>query len=170
MRKMKLDIETLDVQSFETTAVEKAARGTVLGHEPTMGHNVQCGSAYDACHTGLCTYDRCPPTYGAECATQTCETDPSICVSGGGRRKIGDRGRPSADSGPRFIRPRHTPPAPPRARPAIRRARVRSPPRRRREAEPEDAAKGPGVKVPAGLRRDLSHHSTWRHPRCARSS
>jgi hypothetical protein len=69
MRKMKLVMENLSVQSFETAAVS-ASRGTVVAHEPTRGHNVGCGSAYDACHTGLCTYD-CGPTYSPDaCPTE----------------------------------------------------------------------------------------------------
>ena len=69
MRKIKLVVENLSVQSFETSAVS-ASRGTVVAHEHTRGHNVGCGSAYDACHTGLCTYD-CDPTYSPDaCPTE----------------------------------------------------------------------------------------------------
>ena len=64
MRKIKLAVETLEVQGFETSAAS-TDRGTVVAHEPTKGHNVECGSAYDACHTGLCTYD-CDPTYSPD--------------------------------------------------------------------------------------------------------
>ncbi|HEX2203079.1 MAG TPA: hypothetical protein VHG91_07265 [Longimicrobium sp.] len=64
MQKIKLELETLAVQSFATSPAE-ASRGTVVGHEPTNGHNQQCGSAYDACHTGLCT-PNCDPTYSPD--------------------------------------------------------------------------------------------------------
>jgi hypothetical protein len=64
MRKMKLSVETLSVQSF-ATAENSDARGTVVAHEPTNGHNTQCGSAFDACQTGLCTGD-CDPTFSPE--------------------------------------------------------------------------------------------------------
>ncbi|HEY0018865.1 MAG TPA: hypothetical protein VGC13_21370 [Longimicrobium sp.] len=64
MRKIKLSLDSLQVQGF-TTSQAPAGRGTVLGHEPTRGHNVGCGSAYDACQTGLCTYD-CDPTYSPD--------------------------------------------------------------------------------------------------------
>lgn len=68
MRKIKLSVETLSVQSFATAAPAGRA-GTVVAHDPTNGHNTQCGSAYDACQTGLCTYD-CPDTYApAACPT-----------------------------------------------------------------------------------------------------
>ena len=64
MRKIKLAVETLEVQGFETSTAS-TGRGTVIAHDPTNGHNVGCGSAYDACHTGLCTYD-CDPTYSPD--------------------------------------------------------------------------------------------------------
>jgi hypothetical protein len=53
MRKIKLSLESLAVQSFATSVVS-ASRGTVVAHDPTL-HGQQCGSAFDACHTGLCT-------------------------------------------------------------------------------------------------------------------
>jgi hypothetical protein len=53
MRKIKLSPESLTVQSFATSVVS-ASRGTVVAHDPTL-HGQQCGSAFDACHTGLCT-------------------------------------------------------------------------------------------------------------------
>ncbi|MFL5384180.1 MAG: hypothetical protein ACJ8GN_16795 [Longimicrobiaceae bacterium] len=68
MRKIKLVVETLEVQSFVISAAS-AARGTVAGHQATQG-GPNCGSAYDACQTGLCTFD-CDPTYSPEaCPTQ----------------------------------------------------------------------------------------------------
>jgi hypothetical protein len=55
MRKIRLEAESLKVESF-TTALAETHGGTVVANfAPTNGHNVQCGSAYDACHTGLCT-------------------------------------------------------------------------------------------------------------------
>lgn len=60
MRKLTLDVDTLSVQSFETDAAEKGG-GTVLGQQQTNGP--RCGSAYDACHTGLCTPQTCPNTF-----------------------------------------------------------------------------------------------------------
>lgn len=69
MRKIKLAVESLEVQSF-ATSTGSTGRGTVIAHDPTNGHNVGCGSAYDACHTGLCTGD-CDPTYSPDaCPTQ----------------------------------------------------------------------------------------------------
>ena len=73
MRKMKLSVENLSVQSF-TLSTTDAGRGTVVAHGQTNGHN--CGSAFDACQTGLCTGD-CPETYSpAACPTYY----PEYCV------------------------------------------------------------------------------------------
>lgn len=69
MKKMKLAVENLSVQSF-STAPTNGARGTVMGHDDPTFHGQRCGSAYDACHTGLCTYD-CPATYSPDaCPTE----------------------------------------------------------------------------------------------------
>ncbi|HEX6746747.1 MAG TPA: hypothetical protein VF092_05575 [Longimicrobium sp.] len=68
MRKIKLEMETLEVQSFAIPAAS-AARGTVAAHAGTQA-GPNCGSAYDACQTGLCT-PNCDPTYSPEaCPTQ----------------------------------------------------------------------------------------------------
>ena len=70
MRKIKLEMDSLVVESF-ATAGSTDAHGTVAAHQnPTNGHGPNCGSAYDACHTGLCTYD-CQPTYSPDaCPTE----------------------------------------------------------------------------------------------------
>ena len=88
MKKIALNLESLSVESFETSPVADE-RGTVMGHAaPTKGNN--CGgdgSAYDACVTGLCTYD-CPETYApAACPTyypEYCESANDACPSGRG--------------------------------------------------------------------------------------
>lgn len=69
MRKITLELDSLTVESF-TTAAAEMDRGTVVANNnPTNGQNQQCGSAYDACNTGLCTFD-CPETYApAACPT-----------------------------------------------------------------------------------------------------
>jgi len=71
MRKLTLDIETLNVQSFETTEGGKRALGTVFGNGEAEATNnpKNCGdtSIADACETGLCTFQNCPYTFdGAE--------------------------------------------------------------------------------------------------------
>ena len=69
MRKIKLNLETLNVESFETAAAERR-QGTVLGHAPTNGAVTQCRSAFDACPTGFCA------------PSQGCDTiDPVLCPS-----------------------------------------------------------------------------------------
>jgi hypothetical protein len=68
MRKIKLAVESLRVQSF-TTSDAGTSQGTVVAHQQTV-HGPNCGSAYDACQTGLCT-PNCEPTYSPEaCPTQ----------------------------------------------------------------------------------------------------
>lgn len=68
MRKIMLELDGLVVESF-TTAETSVGRGTVVGNSnPSRGPN--CGSAYDACQTGLCTGD-CEPTYSPDaCPTE----------------------------------------------------------------------------------------------------
>lgn len=73
MQKIKLELDTLAVQSFATSSNE-AANGTVVAHDATQA-GPNCGSAYDACQTGLCTGD-CQPTYSPD----ACPTDyPQYC-------------------------------------------------------------------------------------------
>lgn len=68
MKKIKLNLNNLTVDSFETDAVQ-SERGTVMGNEPPTEHGQKCGSAFDACNTGLCTGD-CGETYApAACPT-----------------------------------------------------------------------------------------------------
>ena len=70
MRKIKLNLEALTVDSF-VTAPSAKGEGTVLGHAPTNGAITQCRSAFDACPTGFCAPE-----------SETCETyDPALCPS-----------------------------------------------------------------------------------------
>lgn len=64
MRKIKLELESLSVDSFATAAPE-SDRGTVMGHEPTVNGPNCDNSIADACVTGLCTFD-CPETYSPD--------------------------------------------------------------------------------------------------------
>jgi len=59
MRKIQLDVDTLNVESFETRAAEPA-RGTVQGHWSRIG---TCDAA-----VGTCAYGA---TCGAGCATKS---------------------------------------------------------------------------------------------------
>jgi hypothetical protein len=58
MQKIKLAVETLEVQSFVTADVD-TNRGTVMGHAPTNGGGPNCNSAIDACPTGFCATQAC---------------------------------------------------------------------------------------------------------------
>ena len=65
MRKIKLELDTLAVQSFETSAV-RGAEGTVVAHAGTQV-GPDCGSAYDACPSA-----RCATLDPVACATFYC--------------------------------------------------------------------------------------------------
>lgn len=77
MKKLKLRMDALRVESFETVAGPGAARGTVRGNEPTAGctetANPECTQAF-ACETyGDCTmYGSCEGTCGNSCV-DTCQ-------------------------------------------------------------------------------------------------
>ena len=80
MRKIKLEIESLSVESFETAAAA-GEMGTVFGNEPTNGNNQECRSAVDACPTRLCETSICV-TYDLACETLECDTvRPEYCPS-----------------------------------------------------------------------------------------
>jgi hypothetical protein len=87
MRKIKLALETLEVQSF-VTSVTDAGRGTVLGHEPTRGARPECGSAYDACPTGFCAPDTISPDACPTVDPAYCESAGDACPSGRGCTEV----------------------------------------------------------------------------------
>ncbi|WP_420128268.1 pinensin family lanthipeptide [Longimicrobium sp.] len=74
----KLKLESLQVQSFETTAAPHQARGTVQAHAKTEHWQcVQSGDSWCACTMDLqacgdtnyldCTYSACGVTYPTNC-------------------------------------------------------------------------------------------------------
>lgn len=81
-RKLTLDLDTLSVHSFDTTADGEAARGTVLAAESqtppvdncTCVASCACPSAYFYCNTGpVNTHYSCNYTHNASCVySQTC--------------------------------------------------------------------------------------------------
>ncbi len=89
MKKITLDLNNLAVESFETAAAE-LGRGTIEAHQPTVRGN-QCGSAFDACVTGLCT-GKCGETYSPDaCPTfypEYCESADDACASARGCTEI----------------------------------------------------------------------------------
>lgn len=62
MRKVKLEVETLSVDSFETGAAQRAA-GTVLAHNHTRGNHVTCDASCaaggDSCDCDITVYETC---------------------------------------------------------------------------------------------------------------
>ncbi|MBB4635741.1 hypothetical protein [Longimicrobium terrae] len=81
MNKMKLELDSLDVQSFATAKVD-GYQGTVDGHAKTPACTLGCGSEIDACPSSLgCTYqcesiDRCTglgcESFDTNCPTNVC--------------------------------------------------------------------------------------------------
>ncbi|HEX6746555.1 MAG TPA: hypothetical protein VF092_04610 [Longimicrobium sp.] len=61
MRKMRLDLEKLNVETFEADAAEKAPRGTVHGHYSQRG---TCDAYVGTCQVG--------GTCGNGCGTAGC--------------------------------------------------------------------------------------------------
>lgn len=58
MRKIRLNLDTLAVESFQTTEGERAERGTIHGHDSSLGHCIiACSSPMDPdsldCHEPL---------------------------------------------------------------------------------------------------------------------
>lgn len=80
MRKMKLELEALSVESFETGRSRMEERGTVFGHNHTRGGHITCGGTCDGGNT--C---ECPVTVDVTClepcGTTLCGGDSvdSIC-------------------------------------------------------------------------------------------
>ncbi|HEX8694005.1 MAG TPA: hypothetical protein VF746_16400 [Longimicrobium sp.] len=60
MKKLKLDLDAVSVDSFETSAFARGAGGTVHAHFATRGQQPTCG--LDCCQTCV----GCPPAPTAE--------------------------------------------------------------------------------------------------------
>jgi hypothetical protein len=76
-RKLRLDVDSLSVDSFDTEGMEKA-RGTVEAHaECTWFATCLCPTAYYYCGDGYYTIYSCNYTHDARCNTHeytcTCE-------------------------------------------------------------------------------------------------
>jgi hypothetical protein len=81
---LKLKLESLQVQSFDTTAAPPQARGTVQAHAEsedsvcscyTIDYHLCPDTKYIDCTYGCTYYSACPVTEGTECYTQ----DPNAC-------------------------------------------------------------------------------------------
>jgi hypothetical protein len=82
MKKLTLDLDTLQVQSFETAAERAAEIGTVHGFVKKTGIDDTNCSAIDACASarGCTELETC---YGCE-ETNTCESYDDACPTGRG--------------------------------------------------------------------------------------
>jgi hypothetical protein len=82
MRKLVLDLDSLVVQSFETTSADDLARGTVLGRGAIVGGDINRGTYPNGCPSPLCVdtplascdgscgnscYDSCKASCGGSC-------------------------------------------------------------------------------------------------------
>jgi hypothetical protein len=78
MRKLRLYIESLAVESFPT-AGEGRARGTVRGHgdDCTWDESCFCRTAYAVCGTGPATIHSCTYTNDERCGR---DTSPEQCI------------------------------------------------------------------------------------------
>ena len=85
MRKLKL--ESLNVESFDTTATAPRSRGTVAGHENSAGCGDSgpsvcqvCRSYYDVCDPGTYDVAACGETQYFDC-TYGCTMDTGCCTA-----------------------------------------------------------------------------------------
>lgn len=79
MLKIRLEIDTLDVQSFVTSDEMARARGTV---EALSRHRAVSASCWGSCFEGTCIDGSCPNTCDScDTVCLSCDTN---CGSGGG--------------------------------------------------------------------------------------
>ena len=65
MKKIRLDLDRLDVETFETSAAELPARGTVHGHYSQVG---TCDAVVGTCQLN----GTCARTCGSRCTGTAC--------------------------------------------------------------------------------------------------
>jgi len=95
MKKIRLDLDMLSVETFSTTSDAAEARGTVNAHRPIHTQGWECESI-DFCETegcprtgvtecgtccGTCYDATCGATYYGTCETQCGTCDPYCCCS-----------------------------------------------------------------------------------------
>jgi len=76
MKKLKLQLEDLRIDSFETTPAEKW-KGTVVGRAPTVDF---CSVSNCPTCDGTC-YRTCPPSYCESCDPEACGDAPTAWVT-----------------------------------------------------------------------------------------
>jgi hypothetical protein len=86
MRKVLLDLDSLDVQSFETTRPLRAPRGTVEAHDSDLtagGYEDTCGQSctcFHVCHTNEASCPACQLSDLGTCPLPCNDTrDPAVC-------------------------------------------------------------------------------------------
>jgi hypothetical protein len=104
MKKIRLELDTLAIESFETTGPVEA-RGTVQGHIPPYSYQIYCSdgntcvignSCFESCgatcdatacgtcatNCGTCQATQCGTCYDASCCPTYCGTcDPYCCCT-----------------------------------------------------------------------------------------
>jgi hypothetical protein len=85
MRKLNLHLEEIVVDSFPTTSLDPALRGTVRGMDNTVDQDscVTCGPTCATC-PATCVAS-CPATCANTCVTCPVSCDPNACPSADGR-------------------------------------------------------------------------------------
>ncbi|MDB4947549.1 MAG: hypothetical protein JWM27_198 [Gemmatimonadetes bacterium] len=87
MHKLKLDLDQLSVESFDTNPPEGTQRGTVKGHShvcvspfdtcAALSCNYTCGTCDPSCASCASCFNTCYDTCGASCfgTCATCQTN-----------------------------------------------------------------------------------------------
>lgn len=74
MKKLTLDVDALQVESFATEAAGRGRRGTVYGRNHTRGGHFTCGGTCDGANTCDCPVTA-DPTCLEPCGTTLCGGD-----------------------------------------------------------------------------------------------
>jgi len=78
MRKLKLDLDRLSVESFDANGSEGAQRGTVEAHSIVCNSFIDtCGTCDPSCASCVSCYNSCNNTCGNSCygTCATCQTN-----------------------------------------------------------------------------------------------
>jgi hypothetical protein len=76
MKKMKLELDSLRVQSFATDAA-RSPRGTVRAHGDALVDSSEEEIPGGGSELGLCTFDGC---YSKDSCMVICPTKPPVCI------------------------------------------------------------------------------------------
>jgi hypothetical protein len=85
MKKLTLDVDALQVESFATETAARGRGGTVHAHNHTRGNHLTCGGTCDGGNTCNCPItaevtclEPCGTTLCGE--TSTCGGEESVCI------------------------------------------------------------------------------------------